>query len=331
MRHTISIIALVLMVFGCSVDVPDLDSGEYRCRRQSDCAAGYVCSYDAYCLTETNPVERAFVDLTAAQLNLSESLKMFNPGIQQPFDVDASITKNLSVMRHEVTDLMWQTLMVDIAEVEPLACPDCPKTNVSYFDALRFANALSAQQGLTQCFDLSLCNNQLTCDVASVVNAGVVGCDGYRLPTEVEWQLIAMAGQAEHLPGLGFEQSVDDVFASTFQALGDIAWFASNSNETLQPVMTKDANQLGVFDMSGNASEWVLDAYTESPAGGQDALTTSGDGTNDVVTRGGSYTTSLTLTGEEPEPSALLFSTRYFSNANDSEISTGFRLVRSLP
>ena len=57
MRHTISLTALVLMVLGCSVDVPELDSGEYRCRQQSDCAAGYVCSYDAYCLIETNPVE----------------------------------------------------------------------------------------------------------------------------------------------------------------------------------------------------------------------------------------------------------------------------------
>ncbi len=112
----------------------------------------------------------------------------------------------------------------------------CPVESVSWLDAVSFCNQLSRKQGL---------------NAAYVVHDDVQGADlvaeadGYRLPSEAEWEYACRAGT----PG------------PRYGHLSDIAWFADNSGGRPQPVGGKQSNAWGLYDMLGNVWEWCSDQY----------------------------------------------------------------------
>jgi formylglycine-generating enzyme required for sulfatase activity len=122
-----------------------------------------------------------------------------------------------------------------------------PVERVRWTDALKFCNARSLQDGLTPCYDLQT----RACDFAA---------DGYRLPTEAEWEYACRAG------------SVGDYnFAGGVAQLADHAWFRDNARRKHRPVGQKAPNAFGLYDMVGNVREWcndwyAVDYYAQSPA-----------------------------------------------------------------
>ena len=101
--------------------------------------------------------------------------------------------------------------------------------------------------------------------------------NGYRLPTEMEWQFAARGGNQSH----GYTYSGSNT-------VGDVAWYYSNSGSTTHTVGTKAANELGIFDMTGNVWEWVWDIYGDYPGDAQTDPHGATSGSNRVY-RGGSW------------------------------------------
>jgi len=174
-----------------------------------------------------------------------------------------------------------------------------PAESVSWFDAIEYCNRLSSRKGFNECYSME--ENNVVCDWSA---------NGYRLPTEAEWEFAARNGGEE----------IDIGGADNKNSLGRYAWYKSNSDSNTHPVGTKEPNGLGVYDMSGNVWEWCWDR-----SGNYDSMSL----TNPVgpilgkyrIIRGGSWSNTSSnvrcLYRSNGQP--------YFNRSN-----IGFRIIRKL-
>jgi formylglycine-generating enzyme len=144
--------------------------------------------------------------------------------------------------------------------------PDKPVERVSWLAAVQFCNMRSAKEGLKPCYDLKT----LECDFTA---------DGYRLPTEAEWEYACRAGT-----------STSYFFGSEPGDLGKYAWFKGNSEKTTHPVKQKLPNPWGLCDMYGNVAEWCNDYYAESYDANADKDPHGPSAGETRVMRGGRFT-----------------------------------------
>ncbi|MER7793766.1 SUMF1/EgtB/PvdO family nonheme iron enzyme [Streptomyces sp. NPDC097640] len=120
------------------------------------------------------------------------------------------------------------------------AGPRTPVTEVSWTDAIRFCNLLSEVSGLTPCYSLGDERDPDARDVRCDWSA-----DGYRLPSEAEWEYACRAGD----PGVRYGE------------LDEIAWYRGNSGDRVRDVATRAPNAWGLHDTIGNVWEWCWDLY----------------------------------------------------------------------
>ncbi|MCX4238207.1 formylglycine-generating enzyme family protein [Streptomyces ortus] len=126
-----------------------------------------------------------------------------------------------------------------------------PVEGVSWWDAVRFCNALSVREGLTPAYAIRADGEG--------ADGGVDwdrAADGYRLPTEAEWEHGCRAGT----PG------------PRYGPLDEIAWYRDNSEERVHDVGGKRPNQWGLHDMLGNVWDWCWDVYDAEVYGGYRVL-----------------------------------------------------------
>lgn len=139
--------------------------------------------------------------------------------------------------------------------------PDCPMGNITWMEALAFANLLSASEGLQVCYELEQCTGQLgeglECDVARVAGPSVYECGGYRLPTSAEWEYAARAGTKTSVYAGEVVEHAQKFECFDDPVLSPIAWYCANAGATTQPVRHRKPNGWGLYDMIGNAVEWV--------------------------------------------------------------------------
>ncbi|MFI2368189.1 formylglycine-generating enzyme family protein [Streptomyces sp. NPDC018833] len=112
----------------------------------------------------------------------------------------------------------------------------CPVESVSWWDAVRFCNALSQRDGFAPAYHLHANGERIEWDASA---------GGYRLPTEAEWEHACRAGTTGPHYGL----------------LDEIAWYRDNSHERIHEVGGKLPNPWGFYDMLGNVWDWCWDIY----------------------------------------------------------------------
>ena len=140
------------------------------------------------------------------------------------------------VMRTEVTQSLWASVMGSQPSHFASCGGDCPVEQVSWRDAVAFANRLSEREGLTPAYDIG--EDTITWDR---------GANGFRLLTEAEWEYAARGGEP-----YGYAGSEDGE---------TVGWLRPNGGGRTHPVCGLPANGYGLCDMTGNVWEWVWDRY----------------------------------------------------------------------
>jgi len=216
----------------------------------------------------------------------------------------AIMVSSFSIGKYEVTWAQWQAVRdwaatndYDIGSVGAGSAANHPVNSVSWYECVKWCNARSQKEGLTPVYytDAGLALVYKTINAYPFVNASATG---YRLPTDAEWEFTARGGTQSQ----GYEYSGGN-------DLNVVGWYSDNSGGGDKAVGQKTANELGLYDMSGNVYEWCFDWYP-----GQEGSYRVG--------RGGTW---------HYDANFCRSAFRLLGNPRNRSLYIGFRLAQTLP
>lgn len=220
-----------------------------------------------------------------------------------------TVSRHLAVGKYEVMQSEWRAIM----GYSPawIKGDSLPVESMTWNAAVDFCNRLSIRSGFKPCY--SFAGDSVKCDFSA---------DGYRLPTEAEWEYFARAGTTTESYTGDFQTSVDGCFPPD-PSLAPLAWYCANSGEATHIVGKKQPNAFGLYDVMGNVSEFCWDFYdgtyyqyapSVNPNGPQSGLY--------KVKRGGSFLSELFT---------MRLSYREIQYVEKTGSNTGLRIVRTIP
>jgi len=295
-------------IFGASWTVSDNNLDQVLVAGASVALVGGVVSTSAYLKAgdTTRIVLQAKDKLGSVS---ADTLRVWRPDPRKPYLTDIaavqrgdsvvpltdSVLPNIRFGRFEVTADLYAKVM---KTVRTTAVPGLPATNVNIYDAMLFCNALSKSAGLDTFYTYT--SRDATTGflagygVATDTNSGSVVRKGYRLPTAAEWDALAASWGGPYPWGSSVDTGVVDRYAT---------WNTAGPT----PVGTLQPTAHGVFDLAGNAGEWVYRNH-----GNTGVLSR-------WLVRGGDF--SITTP-------AGLGSVDFWQDGTSRSATTGFRVIR---
>lgn len=234
---------------------------------------------------------------------------------------EVTISRDFLMTTTPVTQGVWEEVMGNNPSRFTACGPDCPVESVSWLDAIQFLNRISERDGLERCYE----------GLGEDTIFKGIDCQGYRLPTEAEWEYAARAGTIS-ATYVGNPQVLGPVNAPM---LDRISRYLGNSEVTYDdgwgcperpsmncgtgPVGAKEPNHFGLYDMLGNVMEFTNDRRLPYPPGSAtDPITTRGP---NIAVRGCSWISPAT---------ECRAAHRDHTAPSSRTPDRGFRVVRSL-
>ena len=219
--------------------------------------------------------------------------------------VHAVTIKSFAIGKYEIIQEKWEKIMGN--NPTHFKGDSLAVEQVSWFDAITFCNNLSLQEGLKSAYTIDGANT--VCDFSS---------EGYRLPTEAEWEYACRCGTAtDYYSGDRTSQNTGRYIDLRLDSIG---WYNANSQGESHQVGQKPANRFGLYDITGNVFEWCWDWRGDYPSISE--LNPTGPSNGSIrICRGGSWY-------YVPYESRSAFRLAYSPTSKYSGV--GFRVVRSI-
>jgi formylglycine-generating enzyme required for sulfatase activity len=187
---------------------------------------------------------------------------------------EVTLTRPLLVATTELTNGQWDAVERG-GRVDDPTLANQPVVDVTWYEAVEFCNAMSAADGLTAAYavnGLQVAWNQ--------------DADGWRLPTEAEWEAFCRAGTQGSLS----DGELSRLDMELDPVLSFFGWSAANSDNRVKPVRTLLPNPMGLYDVHGNLLEWCWDRYGVAYYTDDPVTDPTGPATGSYrVLRGGSF------------------------------------------